>query len=78
MPFDVMIIAYILVEHLIVQMVGKIDRLETLHLCQIPTFAGEDAEAKTYAAHAFVCQSSNNGVAIARDGRFTTTEGVSI
>ncbi len=47
-------------------------------MCQIPMPAGKIAEANTYAAHAFICQSSMDGLALVHDGCCTTTEGVSI
>ena len=46
--------------------------------CQVLTLEGRIAEAETYAAHAFVCQSSMDSFALVHDGRCTTTEGISV
>ena len=81
MPLDIVVSAYAFNKQLIKQMLRKIERLATLfYLRQNPILTGRiaDAEEETYAARAFVCQSSMDSFALVHNGRCTTTEGTSI
>ena len=80
-PLDIVVVAHALNEHLIVKMLREIDRLETLHnSLSDPNNSRKNCRRGrgTHAAHALVCKSSMDSLALVNDSGCQTEEIVSI
>lgn len=69
-PLDIVVVAHALNEHLIVKMLREIDGLETLYKTLSDSNASQNYCRRgrgTHAAHALVCQSSMDSLALVND-----------